>query len=55
MFQSGDKVTWRTLNGHASGTLVREVAEGTKVWAVQMEDGKYMPVHENSMIPYTNE
>lgn len=55
MFQSGDKVQWRTVNGLAGGTLVREVAEGTKVWAVQMEDGKYMPVHENSMIPYTNE
>ena len=48
-FRSGDKVSWRTVNGHASGTLVREVAEGTKVWAVQMENGNYMPVHENSM------
>ena len=55
MFQAGDKVQWRTVNCHASGTLVREVVAGTKVWAVQMEDGKYLPVHENSMKPDTNE
>ena len=52
MFQSGDKVQWRTINGHACGTLIREVAEGTKVWAVRMDNGSYMPVHENSMTKY---
>lgn len=53
--KAGDKVKWRTVNGHACGTLVREVSEGSKVWAVQMPDGGYMPVHESSMIPNTNE
>lgn len=53
--KAGDKVTWRTVNGHASGVLVREVVEGSKVWAVKMEDGNHLPVHENSMIPDTNE
>ena len=53
--KAGDKVKWRTVNGHASGILVREVVEGTKVWSVQMPDGGYMPVHESSMIPNTNE
>ena len=52
--KAGDKVTWRTVNGHASGVLVREVAEGSKVWAVKMEDGNHLPVHENSMIPNTD-
>lgn len=53
--KAGDKVKWRTVNGYACGTLIRELVSGTKVWAVQMENGSYMPVHENSIIPDTNE
>ena len=50
----GDKIKWRTVNGFAHGTLIRPL-EDTKVWAVKMANDKYMPVHENSMIPDTNE
>lgn len=53
--KAGDKVKWRTVNGHASGVLVREVVECSKVWTVKMEDGNHLPVHENSMTPDTNE
>lgn len=53
--QAGDKVSWRTVNGTASGVLEREVVEGSKVWAVRLENGTHLPVHENSMIPNTDE
>ncbi len=53
--KEGDNVSWRTVNGTASGILVREVVEGSKVWAVRLENGTHLPVHENSMIPNTNE
>lgn len=46
---AGDKVSWRTLNGRASGTLVSIAS--SQLWLVKMNNGRDMLVHESSMIP----
>ncbi len=48
---AGDKISWRTANGFANGTLVERVFPDSPTWLVNMDSGWYMLVHETSMIP----
>ncbi len=45
----GDKVTWRTVNRQATGTLVRRIEGMENYWIVQLDNGRQVPVHENTM------
>lgn len=46
-----DKISWRTANGFAKGTLVERVSPDSQTWLVKMDSGRDMLVHETSMIP----
>ena len=51
MFSTGDKVSWKTLNGRAHGTLLDRLSDDSQTWNVKMDSGRNMLVHETSMTP----
>ena len=48
MFRIGDRVTWRTANGHKSGVVESFEPEGI---LVRLDNGKCIVAHEKSLQP----
>lgn len=50
--EEGQKITWRTANGYASGVIVGKHRFG---WKVNRDNGKMVIVHPKSIIKCENQ